>query len=158
MPTDGPTLDQMTDESEVVTAARQIVADLKLWADGELPWDECVHSLLLYGKPTTGKTYLARAIGRTSGVPIFMSSLARWQSCGHLGEMLKAMISTFNEAIAAAPSIVFVDEIDSAGSRESNKQQNSSYRRQIINGCWNKSMSLCEVFILKRVKMQKICV
>jgi len=134
IPTDGPTLDDMTDESEAVTTARQIVADLQLWADGKLLWADCIHSVLFHGKPGVGKTHLAHAMGRSTGVPLILSSFARWQSGGHLGDMLKAMIETFDEAIAAAPCILVIDEIDSAGSRDSGEQRNAGYRRQVING------------------------
>lgn len=134
VPPDGPTLEHMTDDSEALRLARQIVADLRLSSEGKLAWSDCQHSLLLHGKPGTGKTYLARAMGGSSGVPIIMSSFARWQSHGHLGDCLRAMIETFNEAIAAAPCILFIDEIDAAGSRDSDEKQNRSYRRQVING------------------------
>ncbi len=133
-PTDGQTLDQLGGGSEAVAMARQMVADLKLWTESGLPWSETLHSMLLHGKPGTGKTHLARAMGRSSGLPLIQASFARWQSCGHLGDMLKAMQSTFTEAIAAAPCILFIDEIDAAGSRESDEMQNTSYRRQVING------------------------
>lgn len=134
VPKNAPTLDQVADDSEASRLARQMVADLHLWANGDLTWSDCQHSLLMFGKPGTGKTFLARAMGGSSGVPIIMSSLARWQANGHLGDFLKAMIDTCNEAIAAAPCILFIDEIDAAGSRDSGERQNSSYRRQAING------------------------
>jgi len=134
VPQDGPTLEHMMDDSEALRVARQIVADLRLSSEGKLAWSDCQHSLLLHGKPGTGKTYLARAMGGSSGVPIIMSSFARWQANGHLGDCLKAMITTFDEAIAAAPCILFINEIDAAGSRDSDEKQNRSYRRQVING------------------------
>lgn len=134
MPTDGPTLDQMSDTNKAVLAARQMVADLKLWSEGKVAWSDCLHSLLLYGQPGTGKTFLARAMGRSGGIPLISASFARWQSCGHLGDMLRAMNESFADAIAAAPSILFIDEIDAAGSREAKDSQNGNYRRQVING------------------------
>jgi len=134
IPTDGPTLEEMSDANGAVIAARQMMADLALWSEGRLAWKDCLHSMLLYGKPGTGKTYLARAMGRSGGIPLISASFARWQACGHLGEMLRAMTDTFAEAIAAAPCVMFIDEIDAAGSRESGERQNGSYRRQVING------------------------
>jgi cell division protease FtsH len=133
IPTDGPTLEDMSDANGAVIAARQLMADLKLWSEGRLAWRDCLHSLLLYGKPGTGKTFLARAMGRSGGVPLITASFARWQACGHLGEMLRAMTDTFAEAIAAAPCVLFIDEIDAAGSRDSGERQNGSYRRQVVN-------------------------
>ncbi|WP_375554214.1 AAA family ATPase [Roseovarius mucosus] len=134
MPTDGPTLDQMSDTNKAVLAARQMVADLKLWSEGQLAWSDCLHSMLLYGQPGTGKTFLARAMGRSGSIPLISASFARWQACGHLGDMLRAMTETFADAIAAAPCVLFIDEIDAAGSRESQETHNGHYRRQVING------------------------
>ena len=132
VPIDGPTLADLDDTSEAVTAARQIMSDLQLWARGELPWSECVHSLLLHGKPGTGKTYLARAMSRSGLVPVIQGSLAQWQSAGHLGDLQNAMRATFAEAIASAPCVLMIEEIDAAGSRDSGGN-NSNYRRQVIN-------------------------
>lgn len=132
IPADGPTLADLDSGSEAVTAARQIMSDLQLWARGELRWSECVHSLLLHGKPGMGKTYLARAMSRSGLVPVIQGSLAQWQSAGHLGDLQAAMRATFAEAIAAAPSVLMIEEIDAAGSRDSGGN-NSSYRRQVIN-------------------------
>lgn len=92
MPKQGPTLDQVEEDSDAKTIACQIVADLALYAENKLPWSECQHSLLLHSVPGTGKTFLARAIRASSGVPIIMSSLARWQANRHLGDYHKAMI------------------------------------------------------------------
>ena len=58
------------------------MSDLHLLARGSLHWSECGHSLLLHGKPGAGKTYLARAMGRSGLVPVIAGSLAQWQSCG----------------------------------------------------------------------------
>lgn len=134
MPTDGPTLDQMSDANGAVIAARQMVADLGLWSEGQLAWSDCLHSMLLYGQPGTGKTFLARAMGRSGSIPLISASFARWQAFGHLGDMLRAMNETFADAIAAAPCVLFIDEIDAAGSRDAKDSQNGHYRRQVING------------------------
>jgi cell division protease FtsH len=75
-----------------------------------------------------------RKINSSGGIPLISASFARWQACGHLGEMLRAMTDTFAEAIAAAPCVLFIDEIDAAGSRDSGERQNGSYRRQVVNG------------------------
>jgi SpoVK/Ycf46/Vps4 family AAA+-type ATPase len=48
--------------------------------------------------------------------------------------MLKAMQATFAEAIAGSLSILFIDEINAAGSHQNVSDSNASYRRQVING------------------------
>lgn len=132
--TDGPTLDELDDTSEAVITARQMVADVKLWRDGDLTWEDCLHSMLMHGQPGTGKTFLARAMARSSGLPLISTSIARLQSAGHLGDFTRAMNEAFSSAIAAAPCILFIDEIDAAGSRSSGDRQGSNYWRVAITG------------------------
>ena len=68
--------------------------------------------VLLFGPPGTGKTLIARAIANETGVffflingPEIMSKMA--------GESEKNLRSAFEEAEKNAPSIIFIDEIDS---------------------------------------------
>ncbi|WP_050521795.1 AAA family ATPase [Pseudorhodobacter wandonensis] len=134
MTINSPTLDALDESNAAVVAARQMVADLKLWQDGKLAWNDCLHSLLMHGQPGTGKTFLAQAMARSSGLPLISTSVARLQSAGHLGDFARAMNEVFASAIAAAPCILFVDEIDAIGSRASGDRQGSTYWRVAITG------------------------
>lgn len=131
--TAAPTLDDIAGYGEAETAARRLVADLGRWARGEVPWRDMTRSLLLEGEPGTGKTFLARAIGASAGVPFHASSLAEWQAAGHLGDTLRAMQTVFAAARAQVPAILFIDEIDSLGTRGGRDTHGSSYRAQVIN-------------------------
>lgn len=51
-----------------------------------------------------------------------------------MGDMLKAMRAAFDEARKAAPCVLFVDELDSVGSREEPVGEHASYQRQVVNG------------------------
>lgn len=113
--------------------ARRLVADLGRWQKGEIAWSEMTRSVLFEGAPGTGKTFLTRAIGAAAGVPFHAASFADWQACGHLGDMLAAMQKSFAAARGTAPSILFIDEIDSVGSRWSRDAHAENYRRQVIN-------------------------
>lgn len=74
--------------------------------------------ILLYGPPGTGKTLLARAIAAESGSHFVVVNGPEIMS-GMPGESEANLRAVFAEADAAAPSIVFMDEIDSiAPSRE----------------------------------------
>lgn len=73
-------------------------------------------SLLMYGPPGCGKTFIARAIAGDLGASFIHVTLAdllsRW-----LGESEKAIQSVFRNARAAAPCVIFFDEFDALGGR-----------------------------------------
>ncbi|WYK06537.1 AAA family ATPase [Cereibacter sphaeroides f. sp. denitrificans] len=131
---DGPRLEDMAGDGEALKAARRLVADLALWQEKKLSWNELCRSLLLYGPPGTGKTWLARAMGTSANVGFVAASFAQWQAAGHLGDMLAAMRKSFAEARRQAPSILFIEEIDAVGSRLDSDRHASNYRHQVIAG------------------------
>src|SRR5215218_6714588 len=68
--------------------------------------------VLLHGPPGTGKTRLARAVANESDARFF--SIAGPEVMGSAyGESEKRLRELFEQAAAAAPSIIFIDEIDS---------------------------------------------
>lgn len=127
------TLEQIGGDAPAHRAAADVVSDLTAWRRGIAPWTELSHSILFSGEPGTGKTMLARAIAASAGVPIVEGSFGVWQSSGHLGDMLREMRSSFAEAIRKKPSVLFIDEVDAAGSRQGGDKYGSEYRRQVIN-------------------------
>ncbi len=68
--------------------------------------------VLLHGPPGTGKTRLARAVANESSAQFF--SIAGPEIMGSAyGESERKLRELFEQAAAAAPSIIFIDEIDS---------------------------------------------
>jgi len=68
--------------------------------------------VLLHGPPGTGKTMLARAVANESSARFF--SIAGPEIMGSAyGESERRMREIFEQAAEAAPSIIFIDEIDS---------------------------------------------
>ncbi|SNR67544.1 AAA family ATPase [Paracoccus sediminis] len=128
-----PTLDDIRGYGTAEEAARRLVADLAAWSAGRIAWSDMTRSILFCGPPGTGKTWLARAIAASAGVPLIEGSFSAWQAAGHLGHMLGEMRASFAAAQAAAPAILFLDEIDSAGDRNSVDRHAENYRRQVIN-------------------------
>ncbi|TAM57535.1 ATP-dependent metallopeptidase FtsH/Yme1/Tma family protein [bacterium] len=72
--------------------------------------------ILLVGAPGTGKTLLARATAGEAGVPFFSINASEFVEM-FVGVGASRVRDLFNQAKAAAPAIVFIDELDSVGRR-----------------------------------------
>ncbi len=72
-------------------------------------------------------------MAREAGISFVSGSYATWQRYkdGHLGTMLKAMSSTFLEAVESAPCILFIDEIDAFRTRTYRDDHGSSYSEKV---------------------------
>jgi hypothetical protein len=114
--------------------ALDLKADLSLWQEGKLRWDEMSTKLLLSGPPGTGKTTFARALCNTLQVPLLATSVAHWLEPGYLGDVLKRMSGAFTIARDRAPAILFIDEIDNIGTRKGAGSRNyDDYWASLIN-------------------------
>ncbi|MGO4910637.1 AAA family ATPase [Pseudorhodobacter sp. W20_MBD10_FR17] len=132
-PTGRTPLQDLEGTGELYETAKTLVADMQAYADGALPWAEIPRGLLLVGAPGTGKTFAAKCIAEACGLPFITATFGEWQAAGHLGNMLASMRESFAAAAAAAPCLMFIDEMDSAGSRSASDQHGASYRQQVIN-------------------------
>ena len=70
--------------------------------------------VLLVGPPGTGKTLLARAVAGEASVPFFSIAASEFVEM-FVGVGASRVRDLFNKAKAAAPAIVFIDEIDAVG-------------------------------------------
>lgn len=70
--------------------------------------------LLLYGKPGVGKTLMADALSKSSGLKSFICRKNEPN-----GEFIKVIKAAFAEAAVQAPSIVFLDDMDKFANEDS---------------------------------------
>jgi cell division protease FtsH len=70
--------------------------------------------VLLVGPPGTGKTLMARAVAGEAGVPFFSVSASEFVEM-FVGVGASRVRDLFEKAKAAAPAIIFVDEMDAVG-------------------------------------------
>lgn len=88
--------------------------------------------ILLYGKPGTGKTLIAKAIAGEAGVPfISMSGSEFIEMFAGLGA--SRVRKLFEKAKKISPCIVFIDEIDAIGARRTSGSGAESENNQTLN-------------------------
>jgi cell division protease FtsH len=89
--------------------------------------------VLLVGHPGTGKTLLARAVAGEAGVPFFTISASEFVEM-FVGIGASRVRNLFEDAKAAAPSIIFIDELDAVGRRRgAGLGQTNDEREQTLN-------------------------
>jgi SpoVK/Ycf46/Vps4 family AAA+-type ATPase len=74
--------------------------------------------VLLHGPPGTGKTRLARAVANESAAQFFLINGPEIMGSAY-GESERRLREIFEQAAQAAPSIIFIDEIDSIAPKRS---------------------------------------
>lgn len=92
-------------KARMFEAAREVVARQK-------DHQEARNGILLYGEPGNGKTFFAEALAGELKLPIMKASygdvVSKW-----VGETSENVERLFVDAVAQAPCVLFIDEIDS---------------------------------------------
>lgn len=127
------TFDDVAGQEGAKTELREVIEFLKnpgLFKElgAKLP-----KGLLLVGPPGTGKTLLARASAGEAGVPFYTITGSDFMEM-FVGVGAKRVREMFKKAKETAPSIIFVDEIDSIGrSRGAGLGGGHDEREQTLN-------------------------
>lgn len=107
--------------------AQGLLSDLEAWREGKLDFSAIERTAVLASAPGLGKTTFARSLAQSAGLPFFPTSVSAWfsNSPGYLDSVIKQIDQVFAEAIAVAPAIIFLDEIEALPSRTTNDRNSS---------------------------------
>lgn len=99
----------------------------QLFTGARKPW----RGVLLYGPPGTGKSHMAKALANEAKCAFFCVSstdvVSKWQ-----GESERLIAQLFDMAREQAPSIIFIDEVDSIARSRTDGEQESTRRIKTV--------------------------
>jgi len=121
-------------EEQLEEVNDNVVLPMQLWAkyraigadaaDVDQDLSACPTGVLLYGQPGTGKSLTAKAIAKESGAT-FLNIKASSIMDKYLGESDKMVSAIFRVARKLAPTVVFIDEIDTVLRKRGGDMNNS---------------------------------
>jgi cell division protease FtsH len=129
----GLTFDDVAGIDEAVEEVREVVDFLKSPDKYQRLGGRIPKGVLLVGPPGTGKTLLAKAIAGEAGVPFFSLSGSDFVEM-FVGVGAARVRDMFQQAVAKAPCIIFIDELDALGkSRGTSAVGGHDEREQTLN-------------------------
>ena len=112
----GVTFKDVGGAGEAVDELQEITEYLKDPARFQRLGGRMTKGVVLVGAPGTGKTLLAKATAGEAGVPFFSISASEFVEM-FVGVGASRVRDLFEQAKKAAPSIIFIDELDAIGGR-----------------------------------------
>jgi len=112
-------------KSSIKNRLKEIITSLKA---NQLP----SKGMILYGPPGTGKTFIAKAISNELNMNFIAPSLADIKG-EYVGESSKNVKRIFEEAKNNAPTILFLDEVDTIFPSRENNSDKDVFTLDIVN-------------------------
>ncbi|MCO5091706.1 AAA family ATPase [Bosea sp. (in: a-proteobacteria)] len=131
---DVPRLEEMHGYGAAGEWGLRLVNDLCAWRRGDLPFEAIDRHVVLASDPGLGKSTYVRALAKSVGLPLFVTSVASWFSStdGYLNSVIKEVDRVFGAAAACAPAILFLDELDALPDRGTVGERNRDYWVPVI--------------------------
>lgn len=128
----GKTFNDVAGQDEAKTALFEIIDFLSHPAKYTAIGARLPKGALLVGPPGTGKTLLAKAVAGEAKVPFFSLSGSEFVEL-FVGMGAARVRDLFKQAVANAPCIVFIDEIDAIGKSRDGSYSGNDEREQTLN-------------------------
>lgn len=122
---DVPDLHQLEGYGAAKEWGEALLADLAAWRAGKLDFASISRTLVMASAPGLGKTTFVRSLAKTSGLPLFATSVSKWfaDGPGYLDSVIKQIDQLFDAAAAVAPAIIFIDELEGVPNRANLKDR-----------------------------------
>ncbi|SDG45379.1 AAA family ATPase [Bosea robiniae] len=131
----GPALEELQGYGDAKIWGLELAADIAAYRAGELKWSAISSAAVLYGPPGSGKTYFASALARSCDMHLVATNLGAMFNAteGYLHNIVRQISDAFAESRRKAPSLLFIDELDSIPDRTSLDRRHRDYWTTIVN-------------------------
>lgn len=126
------TFDDVAGQEEAKESLKEVIDFLNAPAKYTEIGAKLPKGVLLVGPPGTGKTLIAKAVAGEARVPFFSLSGSSFVEM-FVGVGASRVRELFKDAVAKAPCIIFIDEIDAIGKSRDNQMQSNDEREQTLN-------------------------
>lgn len=123
-------------EGEPRRWALDLIAAVKEYRAGKRAWSTIEdRNIVLGSEAGLGKTSFAQSLAKSLGMPLFATSVSSWfaSTGGYLHEIVRQFDAVLAQAVAAGPSVIMLDEIDSIPNRSTIDNRNRDYWVPIVS-------------------------